>query len=174
MILFLDKMPHIAALGYEDRIVGAGISSAHSALTMPDMLDLPSRTLHLWTWANISNYSWMMIHAKTLVGKYEEIHGVKHEFHDRIMEAYNQPRNYDIPQGEEFTEVPLLMPEIYRTVEYENPPPTTHEDALHHRNVEMWVPDYASLSDAVEYYKIYHAALIETALAEYTEMEMKQ
>ena len=156
MILFLDKMPDKAAELYRDSELPRAVMNVHNILCRPDLLDDVVLKQHLWTYESIANYSWVVVHADALALRYTKSgHGNwAEEILDRIAKVYRSPVPLRV-SGTEFTDVPLCVPDKFRAVTFENPPPQTEEDARYHRELEIDYLDYAPLSQAVEIYLDY-------------------
>jgi len=155
MILFLDKMPDKAAALYLDAELPRAVTNVHNILCRPDLLDDVVLKQHLWTYESIANYSWMVVHADALALRYtKSSHGIDEEILDRITKVYQSPVPHRV-SGTEFTDVPLCVPDKFRAVAFENPPPQTEEDARYHRELEIEYLDYVPLSEAVEIYLDY-------------------
>ena len=156
MVMFLDKMPDKAAALYLDAELPRAVENVHRVLCRPDLLDDVVLKQYIWTYESIPNYSWMVIHADALALRYTKSGhtSVDKEILDRIAEVHRSP----VPRrlgGDRFTDVPLCVPEQYRAVTFENPPPQTEEEAMYHREEEILYLGYLPLKDAVEIYKEY-------------------
>jgi len=156
MVMFLDKMPDKAAALYLDAELPRAVENVHRVLCRPDLLDDVVLKQYIWTYESVPNYSWMVIHADALALRYTKSGhtSVDKEILDRIAEVHRSP----VPRrlgGDRFTDVPLCVPEQYRAVTFENPPPQTEEEALYHREEEILYLGYLPLKDAVAIYKEY-------------------
>jgi len=156
MVMFLDKMPDKAAALYLDAELPRAVENVHNVLCRPDLLDEVVLKQYMWTYESIPNYSWMVIHADSLALRYTKSShtSVDKEILDRIAEVYRSPVPHRLG-GDRFTDVPLCVPEQYRAVAFENPPPRTEEDALYHRELEIEYLEYVPLADAVDIYRAY-------------------
>ena len=156
MVMFLDKMPDKAAALYLDAELPRAIENVHRVLCRPDLLDDVVLKQYIWTYESVPNYSWMVLHAYHILMRYHDssFDSVDQEVLERIAKVYESP----VPRrlgGDEFTDVPLCVPEQYRAVTFENPPPQTEEEALYHREEEILYLGYLPLKDAVAIYKEY-------------------
>ena len=156
MVMFLDRMPDKAADLYLDAELPRAVENVHNILCRPDLLDDVVLKQYVWTYESIPNYSWMVLHAHHLAKRYNRssFNSVDQDILDRIDKVHKSPVPHRLG-GDRFTDVPLCVPEQYRAVAFENPPPRTEEDALYHRELEIEYLEYVSLADAVDIYKAY-------------------
>ena len=160
MVMFLDKMPDKAAALYLDVELPRAIENVHSVLCRPDLLDEVVLKQYIWTYESVPNYSWMVVHAYHILMRYHDssFDSVDQEVLERIAKVYESPMPRRLG-GDRFTDVPLCVPEQYRAVTFENPPPQTEEEALYHREEEILYLGYLPLKDAVGIYLDYHAEM---------------
>jgi len=159
-ILFLDKLPDKAAEKYLIVELPRMLLNVHDILCRPDLLDEGVRQQSQWAYETISNYSWMILHAQAIIKAYRQnsfASTVDDESIKRLERLFKRPAPVGIDMRNEFTEVPVCVPERYKAVSIPNPRPNTLEEARYHREVEVHFIDYARIDDAVDIYLEYQS-----------------
>jgi len=107
-----------------------------------------------WVTESKANFQWLALHAKALCEEYTSRYNKRHACEDLVdsimhgsMEGYP-----DIG----FTDVPLCMPDEFKTVEFRNPVPREIEDMESYQPVEYHVLDRVPIARAVGFYRTYY------------------
>lgn len=164
-IFFVEALPQEAAKALCDKhnvkMILESCQMLVTGLREHDIpLDCDWKSTHVnhpmtrWVVESRPNFQWLTLHAKALAQEYTFRYNKRHKCEDLIDNIMRTDLTNYPDQG--FTDIPLCMPDDYKTVEFHNPVPTEPEDMETYQPVEYHVLERVPLYRAVSFYRMYY------------------